>query len=118
MQIGIDLVETSRIKTSVEKYGDKFLKRILTDAEIEYCMSKTRPYESIAARFAAKEAIGKALGTGISKAFDFQAVEITNDRFGKPAIKLRKKVKGLSKKNLNLSLSHTHRYAIAMVVIE
>ncbi|MBC8042783.1 MAG: holo-ACP synthase [Rhizobacter sp.] len=118
MNIGIDIIEVARIELSHAKYGRKFLERVLTDSEIAYCLSKSNPFESIAARFACKEAIGKALGTGISKDFGFHSVEISNDKFGKPVVKVRGKVKGLLRKKIHLSLSHTHDYAVAVAVIE
>lgn len=118
MNIGIDIVEVARIESTHKRYGEKFLQRVLTDAEIAYCFSKARPFESVAARFACKEAIAKALGSGISKDFGWHSVEITNDALGKPLVTLRGDVGDLSEKRIQLSLSHTHHYAVAVALIE
>lgn len=117
MQLGIDIIEIARIRASVERYGERFLQRILTKGEIEYCYSKANPYESIAVRFACKEAIAKALGTGISKTFHWHSVEILRSKNGQPKLKFLKKVRGLSANNVAISLSHTHQYAVAVAII-
>ncbi|PIO49168.1 MAG: holo-[acyl-carrier-protein] synthase [[Chlorobium] sp. 445] len=117
MQLGIDIVEIPRIETAVARYGEKFLRRILTEKEIQYCYSKANPFESIAVRFACKEAIAKALGSGISKKFHWQSVEILRDKHGKPKVKLCQKVKGLSAKKISVSMSHTHHHAVAIAII-
>ena len=85
--IGIDIIEVSRIKSMMEKYGDKFFKRILTDNEIDYCKSFPNAELHFAGRFASKEAYSKAIGTGISKDFGWKDIEILNDQRGKPYIK-------------------------------
>lgn len=117
MQLGIDIIEIPRIEMAVARYGEKFLRRVLTEKEIQYCYSKANPFESIAARFACKEALAKALGSGISKKFHWQSVEILRDKRGKPKIKFRQKVKGLSAKKVSVSMSHTHQHAVAIAII-
>jgi holo-[acyl-carrier protein] synthase len=117
MQIGIDIIEIERIKRSYEKYGEKFLIKILTQNEIAYCFTKHHPFESIAARFAAKEAISKAIGSGISKEFAWHSVEIFNDEKGKPTVKWLENKHKLEMA-IKLSISHTHQYAVAVALIE
>ena len=76
-------------KKSLKKNGDSFKKRIFSKEEIIYCDTKKNPFAFYAKRFAAKEALSKALGTGIRKGIDFKNIEISNDSFGKPSIKLK-----------------------------
>jgi holo-[acyl-carrier protein] synthase len=117
MRIGIDLIEISRIKSSCEKYGERFLRRILTDSEVLYCRQKANPFESIAVRFAAKEAFAKAVGTGISAQVHWRDIEVERESSGKPNLKLNREIDGISPESISLSLSHTHEYAVAVVVI-
>jgi len=118
--IGTDLVEVDRIKKSIDNYGERFLKRIFTQYEIDYCeIYKENRYLHYAARFAAKESFSKAIGTGITKGFKFKEVGVKNEKSGKPNIILE----GLMKEkyesyNTTVSLSHTDNNAIAMVIIE
>ncbi|MBN1968363.1 MAG: holo-ACP synthase [Candidatus Delongbacteria bacterium] len=116
--IGTDIVETLRIEKSIEKNGKHFLDYVFTKVEQEYC-SRKKNYESFAGRFAAKEAFVKAIGTGIGKEFGFKDIEIINDEYGKPLIKINKNSSMLSKKHkIHLSISHSKLYATAFVVIE
>lgn len=117
LSIGIDLIEIARIKESCERYGEHFFRRILTDAEIRYCFQKSNPYESIAVRFAAKEAFAKAIGTGISAKVHWHDIEVEHESSGKPLLKLNREIEGIKLEKIALSLSHTHEYAVAMVVI-
>ncbi|MFN3560405.1 MAG: holo-ACP synthase [Chloroherpetonaceae bacterium] len=117
LSIGIDLIEIARIKESCERYGEHFFRRILTDAEVRYCFQKSNPYESIAVRFAAKEAFAKAVGTGISAKVHWHDVEVERESSGKPFLKLNREIEGIKPEQIALSLSHTHEYAVAMVVI-
>lgn len=116
LAIGIDLIEVDRIKRSIENYGQRFLDRVFTEGEQRYC--KGRP-ESFAARFAAKEAVGKALGTGIGD-ISWQEIEVVNEENGRPLLRLHGRAhqiasdKGLD--NWQISLSHTKAQAIGMVV--
>ncbi|WP_027308966.1 holo-ACP synthase [Caloramator sp. ALD01] len=114
--IGTDIIEISRIKKAVEKKG--FLERVYTKKELEYI--KTKPTESAAGYFAAKEAVSKALGTGI-KGFSFRDIEILK-RDGAPYVVLHRGAKKIAEekdiKNIQLSISHCREYAVAYVVME
>lgn len=113
--IGVDIVEISRIKESVEKYGDKFLARIFTKKELNYCQAhKAVRFPELAVRFAAKEAYSKANGTGITVNLSWKEIEIINDGKGKPHIYINGKLK----KNAHVSLSHEKNSAVAFVVID
>src|ERR1700730_6642709 len=85
---GVDLIEIERIAHSIERYGDRFLRRIYTDHEIAYCTSKRSSAESFAARFAAKEAGAKALGTGISRGVTWLEFEVRREASGRPTLHL------------------------------
>ena len=118
--IGCDLVEVARIKKAIE--NPRFVQKVYTQAEIEYCQARGKQQTmSFAARFAAKEAAAKALGTGFRSA-SMKDVEITNDELGKPAIKLtgnfQTRAKDLGCKYLHVSLSHTKEYGLAQVILE
>ena len=115
--IGIDLIEVARIKSMMEKYGDKFFKRILTDNEINYCKSFPNSELHFAGRFASKEAYSKSIGTGISKDFGWKDIEILNDPRGKPYINHTKET-AFSKFHFEISISHTKEYGTAVVVCE
>lgn len=107
--IGIDIIEIQRINDAISKFGDKFLNKIFTENEINYCKAKAKPAQHFAARFAAKEAIIKSLGKEIS--LSFTDIEIINEFSGKPnAI-----IKGKSLV-FEISISHSHNYAVACVV--
>src|SRR5438067_11361673 len=82
--IGVDLVENARIEHSMERFGDKFLHRVFTAGEIEYSMSMKFPARHLAARFAAKEAVSKAFGTGIGKAMGWRNLDIRKKKSGEP----------------------------------
>ena len=119
--IGADIIEISRIKKAViEDSG--FVTRLFSDEEIEYCNSKNRGEIHFAARFAAKEAFFKALGTGWRDGMKWQEISVKNDKLGKPEIKLKGKTLNIFKKkkmdSISLSISHTKEYAVAFVVIE
>lgn len=119
---GTDIVEVSRIKKAIEKSGENFLDIVFTKKEQEYCNSKkSHLYESYAARFAAKEAVSKALGTGIGKDVGFLEIEVQNDEKGKPFVLLLNKTLDLSKRlnivSQDISISHTSDYAVAFVVM-
>lgn len=115
MEIGVDIVGIDRIRSSFERYGDRFLRRILTDAEAERCLAKPDPVASLAGRFAAKEAVSKALGTGISHGLSWHDIEISNDAAGKPVATVRFGGRTVAVK---LSISHDRHSAVAMAVIE
>src|ERR1700727_1670112 len=85
---GIDIIEIDRIQTSIDRFGERFLGRIFTAGEIEYCMRKKKAAESFAARFAAKEAGAKALGTGISRGVSWKEFEVRREASGRPTLHL------------------------------
>ena len=118
---GIDLIEVARIAASFEKFGDRFVNRILLPDEIAYCQSHKNPAPFIAARFAAKEAISKAFGTGIGAALGWQDMEIRRKESGEPFVVLHGKGETLfasrRAKQLFISLSHTQNYAAATAVL-
>lgn len=115
--IGCDICEIARLKESIEKFGDKFLKRVFTQTELENAPVNTDKYYSyLAKRFAAKEAFSKALGTGIGENVLFSEIEILNNELGKPYIKT---IDRLSLGNkIHLTLSDETHFAVAFVVIE
>lgn len=116
--LGIDIVEVKRIKSLMEKWGDRFLHRVFTPGEISYCKNKKRPEQSFAARFAAKEAILKAIGTGLSQGIRWTCMEIVNDKNGCPSVKLGKRIKDkIGDKKILISMSHTKEHAIAQAIL-
>jgi holo-[acyl-carrier protein] synthase len=119
---GVDLVNIGRIKRIIIKWDKKFLKKIYTAKEIEYCEQKrNNRYHSYAGIFAAKEACVKALGTGF-RDIEWKDIEVNNDNLGKPSIYLsaglKNKFKAKEMNSAHLSISHTEKLAIAMVIIE
>lgn len=120
--IGIDLVEVDRIRRSLERFSDRFLRRILRAAEIDYCLSRNHPAIHVAARFAAKEAISKALGTGIGRDLGWQDMEIRRTENGGPMVVLHDAGKELLTRRggriVHVSLSHTDRHATAIAIVE
>jgi holo-[acyl-carrier protein] synthase len=116
--LGIDVVEVKRVKGLMEKWGDRFLHRVFTPWEISYCRSKGSPEQSFAARFATKEAILKAIGTGLSQGIRWTSMEIVNDKNGSPSVKLGKRVKDkIGDKKILISMSHTKEYAVAQAIL-
>jgi len=117
--IGVDIIEIQRIQSSITQFGDTFLRKIFTDAEIAYCRSRKNPAQHFAARFAAKEAVSKALATGWSGEFEWKNVEVTNELSGKPNVILHGiTAKALEKSAVYLSLSHSDVSVVAFAVIE
>jgi holo-[acyl-carrier protein] synthase len=117
--IGIDIEEIARFEQLTAEWGLRFENKVYTEREIRYCNGKIRPAQHFAARFAAKEAFSKAIGTGWTGAFRWTDVEIRNDEAGKPSFllhnSLAERFGGL---NIHLSLSHSGAYVAAMVVIQ
>ena len=107
---GVDLVECARIQHSIDRFGDRFLHRVFTDGEIEYSMSMKFPARHLAARFAAKEAVSKAFGTGIGKAMGWRDIDIQKKPSGEPFLLLSGPAKELA--NRVASLLHSSRLAI------
>jgi holo-[acyl-carrier protein] synthase len=117
--IGVDIIEVDRMKETVEQYGEAFLERVFTPAELEYSRSKKDVHHRLAARFAAKEAFSKAFATGWSGPFRWRDVEVSNDPLGKPVITVRGEMrKKLKQSEILLSISHSERTVVAVVVIE
>jgi len=117
--IGVDVVEVDRIRNIMERQGEYFLRKIFSDMEITYCRTRSEPYIHFAARFAAKEAVAKAMRTGWSGAFRWKDVEVVNDQSGAPHIILCGDVKrALEEYYVHLSISHTKKIVVAFIVIE
>jgi holo-[acyl-carrier protein] synthase len=119
--VGVDMVEIARVRRLVEE-DRGFAARIFTDREIAYCESKFSKAQHYAARFTAKEAFFKALGTGFRDGMSWRDVEVENDALGKPQLRLAavalQQFRKRKLKHAMLSLSHTHEMAVALVVIE
>jgi len=119
---GVDIAEVARIRESIERFGDRFLHRIFTDGEIRYCEPKARRFESYAARFAAKEAGMKALGTGWSRGVRWRDIEVVRPKGQRPTIQFHGEAAAiaakLGTKNIALSLTHTSDEALAHVILE
>lgn len=118
LRCGIDIIEIERIKESIETLGEKFLKRIYTDKEIEYCESKkAQKYQHYAARFAAKEAVFKAISEKIKDKYqiEWKDIEITNSKEGRPQVEIRNQ--GIAIKQIDVSLSHCKQYATANAIV-
>jgi len=116
--VGIDLVETQRIKLAMDRYGERFTARVFTPWEIEYCLSKINPALSFAGRFAVKEAVFKAIGTGFAEGVKWTSVEVVNDRRGQPQVRLGRGIRNhIGNKKIIISLSHTSEYAVASAML-
>jgi holo-[acyl-carrier protein] synthase len=120
---GVDIIEIERIKKSLESTGHKFRDTVFTCKEIEYCEArKAVKYKSYAARFAAKEAVSKALGTGFSEGLGWKDIEIENNERGKPLVLLIGKAREVFEKirgcDISISMSHCENYAVAYVIIQ
>ena len=119
---GIDLIEVDRIRASFEKFGDRFALRILVGGELEYCRSHRDPAPFIAARFAAKEAVSKAFGTGIGAHIGWHDIEVRRKKSGEPYVVLHGKGEELFRSReatrLHLSISHTVQHATAIAILE
>ena len=112
---GTDIIEIERIKNSIDKFGDRFLNTVFTPKEIEYCEAKkAQRYQHYAARFAAKEAVFKALSNNINAPDEWKNIEILSEESGRPKVNLKIEVQNLE--NIDISLSHCKQYAIANVV--
>jgi holo-[acyl-carrier protein] synthase len=116
LSVGVDIIEIERIAKALERFGDRFLGRIYTQAEVDHCRGRVA---EIAARFAAKEAISKALGTGI-RGLTWQEMEILPDPLGQPQVYLHgsalERARALGLMDFAVSLSHSQEYALAFVV--
>ena len=121
---GIDIIDIKRIRRVINKYGNKFKKRCFSISEIERSEKRLNSVESYAKRYAAKEACAKALGTGLARGVFWKDIEVKNNQFGKPFIKLHGKAKEIFKNisktsntQIEVSLSDEKKYAIANVTI-
>ncbi|MGF1657368.1 MAG: holo-ACP synthase [Verrucomicrobiales bacterium] len=120
LSVGLDLVEVSRIEKSLERFGDRFLERVFCEQEIFYCQAMKRPGVHLAARFAAKEAASKCLGTGIGQAANWKDLEVVRRASGAPDLVLSgaaaqtAQVLGIDR--ILISLTHTEHYAAASAV--
>ena len=119
---GIDLVEIARIQQSLERFGPRFLNRVFTTAEQAYCMRKRNAAESLAARFAAKEAAAKALGTGISRGVNWLEIEVVREPGGRPSLLFHGRAAQIASQlgvaHAALSITHTATLSMANVVLE
>ncbi len=121
--IGTDLMEIARIAQSIDRFGERFLERVFTPGEIAYCRRKQKTAaESFAARFAAKEAGAKALGTGISRGVSWLELEVGREPGGRPLLSLSgraaERAQSLGINRVSLSLTHSRDVAFAVVVME
>lgn len=114
--VGVDIIEIKRVESALARFGERFLLRVYTDAEIRFCRGRL---PELAARFAGKEAVSKALGTGL-KGIAWHEMEILPDQRGKPLVTLRgraqKRAEELGIKEIAITLSHSHEYSIAFAV--
>lgn len=119
--IGIDVVEVERVESSMAEFGERFARRVFTAAERAYCESQKTPVIHYAARFAAKEAVAKAFGTGIGKDLSWLDIEIRRRDSGEPEVFLTGDGEKFAKKNkltqIKISLSHAQHYAAANAVV-
>jgi holo-[acyl-carrier protein] synthase len=117
--IGVDIIEIARVRRSIETGGVLFLEKVFTPGEIAYCKARQNAYQHYAARFAAKEAVSKALSTGWAGEFRWKDVEVMNDPSGQPRIAFSGKLgETLTNVTVFVSLSHSESHVVAMVVIE
>ena len=117
VSVGVDIVDVRRISEAILRFGDRFLERIYTPGEIDYCLRRARQAESFAVRFAAKEAFAKALKVG--KASIWREVEVVRSEGPRPAFQLHGNARSLvGSRRVDLSLSHAQSHAVAVVLIE
>ena len=117
--IGVDIIEIDRIKQSIDKYGDGFLNKIYTPFELEYCLKKSNKYQHLAARFAAKEAVYKALTTGTQEKAGWQNIEILNKPNGMPIVKLKGYLENYltNGNSIKISISHSNNYVTCFAIV-
>lgn len=119
LDIGVDIVEIDRIKDAIDK-NDRFLYRLFTDAEIDYFKTKNFKIETIAGNFTAKEAISKAIGTGIRN-FNIKDIEVIRNSLGKPIVKTYNNLKQIcidyNILEIKVSISHSEKYAVANAIV-
>ncbi len=119
---GIDIINVARIRKSIERHGERFLHMIFTEAEIAYCEARARKFEHYAGRFAAKEAVLKALGTGAGDETRFREIEVANDEHGKPEILLHgqtlETANAQEVTRVHISIAHCDEFATANAILE
>ena len=120
--VGVDMIEVQRIEHSLERFGERFIRRVFTEGEIAYCTSMKFPARHYAARFAAKEAVSKAFGTGIGKSMSWRDIDVRKRESGEPFIVLGGGAESLALArkvaSVLVSLSHTHEHAVAVIALE
>lgn len=120
--LGTDLIEIERVQQSLDRFGKRFMEKVFTAGEIDYCQRKKHSAESFAARFAAKEAAAKALGTGIARGISWQEIEVRRNPGERPTLHLsgraRERANSLGVRHLQLSLTHSRDVAMAVVIAE
>jgi holo-[acyl-carrier protein] synthase len=120
--LGIDVVELSRIREVWQRHGERFARRILRESEVAYCLAQSDPVPSLAARFAAKEAVSKAFGTGIGAELGWQDIEVVRQPSGQPAICLHdggaRLLESRGGRVVHLSLTHSAVHAAAVAILE
>lgn len=114
---GVDIVEVPRFRKSVKRWGPRMLGRLFTPAELAYCRSYKDPHEHLAVRFAAKEAVVKALGAPKGLALEWKDLEVVRTAAGQPGVRFKGTLSRWKKLKVHLSLSHTKNYAVASAVI-
>ncbi|MBN1809696.1 MAG: holo-ACP synthase [Planctomycetes bacterium] len=120
--VGIDVLEVERVRKILERWGDRFLRRILVDSEIEYCKRHTNPAPQVAGRIAAKEAFFKATGLGLAGGMSWRHVAVGREATGKPYLELdgraREVIEEIGAVTVHLTLSHESTMASAVVILE
>jgi holo-[acyl-carrier protein] synthase len=120
--VGTDTIEIERVQESIERFGERFLQRVFTPGEIEYCMRKKNAAESFAARFAAKEAGAKALGTGISRGVSWLEIEVRREVGERPTLhwsgRAAERAAAIGARRVELSLTHSRTVAMAIVLVQ
>lgn len=120
--IGIDIVDVGRIRKMAEEHGERFFRRVFNEEELSYCMRFSDPFPHLAARWAAKEAVAKALGIGFSRGITWKSISVVNAPNGEPMVVLTGAAKVIATnfgvRKIWLSLSHTIDYAVALAVME
>jgi holo-[acyl-carrier protein] synthase len=119
---GVDIIELDRIRTLVERYGDRFLTKVFTEGEMAYCQARKKAWQHFAGRFAAKEAVLKSLGTGIRSGITWKDVEVSVDDWGAPRITLHRgageRARQIGIRTVHISISHCESFAVAQAVAE
>lgn len=120
--IGADVIEISRISSLLDRWGDRFLQRVFTTGEIQYCLSRKPPPPHLAVRFGAKEAFLKALGVGYNDGVRWKDIEVIRNSSGRPRIEVHNHTRALCRRygisRIHLSMSHNGAYGFVQVILE